>query len=52
MKLEERTYSKELKKAAIKDYLEGKGSLEDITNKYKISKYKLLKNWIINIVVI
>ena len=28
----ERTYSKDLKNAAIKDYLEGKGSLEDIAN--------------------
>ena len=43
----ERTYSKELKLSAIKDYQEGKGSLENITNKYKISKYTLLKSWII-----
>lgn len=43
----QRRYTKETKIAAIKDYLEGKGSLEDISNKYGIRKYTLLSNWII-----
>ena len=42
-----KSYSKELKKAAINEYLEGKGSLEDIVNKYEISNHELLRKWII-----
>ncbi len=42
-----KTYSKELKEAAITDYLEGNGSLETIANKYGISTYEILRKWII-----
>ena len=40
------SYSKELKLAAITDYLSGKGSLVDICAKYKIRDKKLLRDWI------
>jgi transposase-like protein len=42
-----KTYSKELKEAAITDYFEGNGSLETIANKYGISTHEVLRNWII-----
>ena len=42
-----KVYSKDIKKAAIKDYLDGKGSLEVICNKYEISTHAVLRNWII-----
>lgn len=42
-----RRYSKELKELAIKDYLDGKGSLETIANKYEISSPRVLRKWII-----
>lgn len=41
-----KSYSKELKESAIKDYLEGVGSLEDITIKYDISSHEVLRGWI------
>lgn len=42
-----KSYSKELKEAAIKDYLNGQGSLVVIANKYGISTHELLRKWII-----
>lgn len=42
-----KSYRKELKQAAIHDYLEGEGSLEDITNKYGITSINILRKWII-----
>lgn len=42
-----KSYSKELKTAAITDYLEGNGSLETIANKYGISTHGILRKWII-----
>jgi transposase-like protein len=42
-----KTYNRELKEAAITDYLEGSGSLETITNKYGIREKGILINWII-----
>ena len=42
-----KSYSKKLKLAAIKDYLDGKGSLEDISNIYGIYSTTTLNNWII-----
>lgn len=42
-----KSYSKELKQAAIQDYLEGEGSLEEIANKYKITSTSILGKWII-----
>ena len=41
-----RKYPKELKEAAVKDYLSGKGSLEEICKKHKIRSTHPLQNWI------
>lgn len=41
-----KSYSKELKESAIRDYLEGVGSLEEITIKYDISSHEVLRGWI------
>ena len=43
---EQRKYPKELKEAAVKDYLSGKGSMEEICKKYKIRSTHPLRNWI------
>ena len=42
-----KSYSKELKQAAIQDYLEGEGSQEEIANKYGITSTSMLGKWII-----
>ena len=39
-------YSKELKLSAVKDYLNGKGSLFTICTKYRISSERLLRYWL------
>lgn len=39
-------YSKELKLAAVQDYLSGQYSLKEVTRKYKISDKSVLRNWI------
>ena len=41
-----RHYSKELKKSAVNDYLNGKGSHQDICTKYEIRSTKPLSDWI------
>ncbi|AUD62716.1 hypothetical protein BK010_03610 [Tenericutes bacterium MO-XQ] len=41
-----KSYSKAFKETVIKAYLEGEGSLEDISNRYKISSRGLLLSWI------
>lgn len=41
-----KSYSKAFKETVIKAYLEGEGSLEDISNRYKISSRRLLLSWI------
>lgn len=41
-----RTYPAELKQQATEEYLAGKGSLQDICEKYKIRSKTLLRNWI------
>lgn len=41
-----RSYSKELKEAAINDYLNGEGGLVTISNKYGISTHGILRKWI------
>jgi transposase-like protein len=41
-----RVYSPALKRAAVEDYLAGKGSLQDICKKYKIRSTIQLRNWI------
>ena len=40
------SYSAELKKCAVEEYLSGKGSLYDICVKYKIYSDLQLRNWI------
>ena len=42
-----KSYSKELKQAAINDYLNGEGGLVTISNKYGISTHEILRKWII-----
>ena len=42
----QRRYPKELKESAVKDYIAGKGSLEEICKKYKIRSTHPLQNWI------
>lgn len=39
-------YSAELKTNAIEDYLNGKGSLRSICNKYKIKSHSILRDWL------
>jgi transposase-like protein len=39
-------YAKEIKQSAVVDYLDGKGSLQDICNKYRIRHIQILANWI------
>ncbi|HFU3955274.1 TPA: helix-turn-helix domain-containing protein, partial [Streptococcus suis] len=39
-------YSKELKEQAVSDYLNGLGSLKDLTKKYGISDPRVLRSWI------
>lgn len=39
-------YSKELKEQAVSDYLNGLGSLKDLTEKYGISCHYVLRSWI------
>ena len=39
-------YSEELRERAVKDYLEGKGSLRDITARYGIRDKIILRKWI------
>lgn len=41
------TYSKELKAAAVEDYLAGKGSLSDISIKYGLRSEYQLRTWLI-----
>jgi len=41
------SYSKEVKESAIKDYLDGQGSLETLANKYGISTHEVLRRWVI-----
>ncbi len=41
-----RSYSPEIKKAAVSDYLEGRGNQREICNKYGIRSDKQLRNWI------
>lgn len=40
------TYTKELKIAAVTDYLNGKGSMNDICKKYQIRSHESLQQWI------
>ncbi|WP_432402352.1 helix-turn-helix domain-containing protein [Wukongibacter sp. M2B1] len=44
--LKNTTYSKELKIAAVEDYLEGKGSFLDISMKYGLRSSSQLKRWV------
>lgn len=44
-----RSYSNELKVAAVKDYLSGNGSIRKITAKYSISSSRVLRYWIVEV---
>ena len=41
-----KSYSKELKERVIKEYLDGKDSLEGIVNRYNISSVSIVINWV------
>ena len=41
-----KSYTKEFKEMVIREYLDGKGSLHDLSNKYDIPSSKTLLNWI------
>ena len=41
-----KSYSKNFKEKVIKEYLEGKGSLEEIANKYNIQSLSIVMNWV------
>lgn len=41
-----KSYSKELKEAAINDYLSGKGSYQEIARKYEIKSHSILERWV------
>ena len=41
-----KSYSKNFKEKVIKEYLEGKGSLEEIANKYNIQSPSIVMNWV------
>lgn len=45
-KLKNKSYSKELKEEAVKEYLAGKGSSRDIARKYEISSNSILVGWV------
>lgn len=40
------SYSKELKFAAVQDYLSGEFSLREVVRKYRLSSRSVLRNWI------
>ena len=42
-----KTYSKDFKIKVIKEYLEGKGSLDELANKYEISTNEIVRNWVL-----
>jgi len=42
----DRTYSPDLKQQAVEDYLAGRGSLQNICEKYKIRSTRQLRKWI------
>ena len=42
-----KTYSKEFKESVVREYLDGSGSMEDLTYKYNISNQGTLWQWII-----
>ena len=42
-----KAYSKEFKEQVIKEYLEGKDSLEGLANKYNISSDEIVRQWIL-----
>lgn len=42
-----RSYTEEFKKAVVKEYLDGLGSLMDLQVKYNIPKYETIRQWVI-----
>lgn len=45
-KQKNKSYSKELKEEAVKEYLAGKGSFIDIARKYEINSHSILVGWV------
>ncbi|MDD3049263.1 MAG: transposase [Bacilli bacterium] len=45
-KQKNKSYSKELKEEAVKEYLAGNGSFRDIARKYEISSNSILVGWV------
>ncbi|MEC9484831.1 MAG: transposase [Candidatus Izemoplasma sp.] len=46
LKTRNKRYSKEFKQMVIKEYLEGKGSLNQLAIMYNISSHEVLRKWI------
>ena len=45
------TYTREFKENVVKEYLDGKGSIESLQIKYKILSHSTLKNMIVRIII-
>ena len=43
---QQKTYSKEIKIAAVQDYLSGEFSLREVVRKYRLSSRTVLRNWV------
>lgn len=43
-----KTYSKELKKQVIDEYLNGQGSFHDLAYKYKITSHSVVRRWVLH----
>lgn len=46
-KVHNNSYTEEFKKAVVKEYLDGLGSLVDLQVKYNISKHEIIRQWVI-----
>ena len=46
VKKNNQSYSKEFKEKAVKEYLNGEGSLDDLVAKYKLPTQSILRSWI------
>ena len=45
------TYTREFKENVVKEYLDGKGSIESLQIKYKILNHSTLRNRIVRIII-
>ncbi len=46
-KTRNQSYTKEFKEKVVKEYLDGKGSIDDLKTKYKILSNSTLRKWIL-----